>query len=174
MTAGPWIRRVLALDQPQETRFFLGLGVFGLAIGVVYGAWTREVAGTVLLVGFGVATGAIGVALARSSVAAAVRAAARSSPDAPTMDRRDIAGGGTGGIDRPFLDEAGRLPSPTFAPFAIGLGVSLALVSIVFGLAMLVVAAPPLVWGAWTWLRRARSELDAQAGAPSATRGESS
>ena len=70
-------------------------------------------------------------------------------------------GGGTGGGDRPFLDEAGRLPDETLAPLALGLGVALAMTAIVFGPWLLVAGSLPIAWGAWAWLRSARAELDA-------------
>jgi hypothetical protein len=118
-----------------------------------------------LLIGFGLATGLAGIVLALDPRAAQVRAAVRDrernlvrDPGAP-----DTGGGGTGGIDRPFLDETGRLPSETLAPFAVGLGLSVAFTAVVFGLAMLVAGAVPLAWGLWTWLRRASAEFDAQA-----------
>lgn len=158
------LRTLLALDQPQETRFFLVMAAFGLAIGIGYWFISYEVAGTALLIGFGLATGLAGIVLAVDPQAARVRAAVRQrerdlvrDPDAP-----DTAGGGTGGVDRPFLDESGRLPSDTLAPFAVGLGLSVAFTGVVFGLAMLVAGAVPLAWGVWTWLRRAGAEFSAQ------------
>jgi hypothetical protein len=158
------LRTILALDQPQETRFFLVLGAFGIVIGVVYGFLSYEVAGTALLIGFGLATGIVGVVLALDPRAARVRAAVRDRATAGIrdLDEPDTTGAGTGGIDRPFLDETGRLPSETLAPFAVGLGLSTALTAVVFGLAMLVLGAIPLAWGTWTWLRRAGAEFSAQ------------
>jgi hypothetical protein len=156
-------RRLLGLDQPQETRLFLLLGAFGVLIGIGYWFVSHEAAGTALLLGFGLANGVVGSLLATDPAATRVRAAVRlraegRSPEPPADDR---AGGGTGGLDRPFLDESGRLPSATLAPFAVGLGVATAATAIVFGAAPLVAGVVPLAWGTWTWLRGARDEWEA-------------
>jgi hypothetical protein len=128
-------RRRLWLDDPPETRFFLFLAAFALVIGAIYWLVSREPAGSVLLLAFGVATGVMGVVLHR-------------------MGRRDV--------DRPFLDEAGRLPSETAAPLAAGAGIALISLATIFGPAPLVVGLLPFGWGAWSWLSRARAELDSQ------------
>jgi len=129
-------RKVIA-DSPGEVRFFLALSAFGIAIGIVYWFVAYETAGTVLLVGFGVATGLIGLRLLARA-------------------------GGASDVDRPFLDERGRLPDETLAPFAVGLGVAVAATGVVFGPAPVVLGLLPLAWGARSWLSAARAELDAQ------------
>jgi hypothetical protein len=150
-------RRLLALDEPQETRVFLLMAAFGIAIGVVYWFLSYEVAGTILLLGFGAATGVIGLRFILDPGASQVRrrAAERGAPAG------DAPGGGTGGVDRPFGDEAGRLPTETVAPFVLGLGISVAATAVIFGPAPLIVAILPVAWGAWSWLGSARAELDA-------------
>jgi hypothetical protein len=130
-------------DQPQETRFFVLIAGWAGSLGVIYWIVSGEVAGTILLAGLALATGALSVWLIRSS-------------------RADTSGGGTEGVDRPFLDEEGRLPGPTLAPFAVGLGVALAALGPVFGVAPVAVGAVSLLWGAGTWLGAARGEFDAQ------------
>jgi hypothetical protein len=105
----------------------------------------------VLLIGFGLATGGDrGKAGRRSWTAAAgpARRAGRGrrSPDA---------------ADRPFADDTGRLPDATIAPFAVGAGVALAALGLVFGLAPVIVGLLPLGWGALTWLESANEELAA-------------
>ena len=130
-------------DQPQETRFFLLIAGWAGALGVIYWFVSYEVAGTVLLAGLALATGALSVWLIRSQ---RVR---------PQGDSGSAA-------DRPFLDEEGRLPAPTLAPFAVGLGVALAALGPVFGLAPVAVGAVALLWGAGTWFGAAREEFDAQ------------
>jgi hypothetical protein len=151
------IRRLAGLDEPQETRVFLLMAAFGIGIGVVYWFLAYEVAGTILLLAFGVATGLIGARLVADPVAATVRRLARERP-APTTD---APGAGTGAIDRPFGDESGRLPGETIAPFVLGLGVATALTAVVFGPAPLIVGVLPIAWGARSWLTSARAELDA-------------
>jgi hypothetical protein len=151
------VRRLTGLDEPQETRVFLLMSAFGIGVGVVYWFLAYEVAGTILLLAFGAATGLIGVRLVADPTAATVRRNARER-SAPTTD---APGGGTGNVDRPFADESGRLPSATIAPFVLGLGIATAATAVVFGPAPLIVGALPIAWGAWSWLTSARAELDA-------------
>lgn len=127
--------RRLVFDDPAETRFFLFLSAFALVIGAIYWFVSYEVAGSVLLVAFGLATGVMGLVLHRT---------------------------GRRGVDRPFLDETGRFPSETPAPLAVGAGIALIALAPIFGPAPLVVGLLPFAWGAWTWLSRARAELDSQ------------
>jgi hypothetical protein len=63
--------------------------------------------------------------------------------------------------DRPFQDEVDRLPDPTLAPFAVGLGVALIVLGTVFGLAPVAVGVLSFLWGASMWFSAARDELDA-------------
>jgi hypothetical protein len=158
------VRRLLGLDEPQETRVFLFVAAFGLVIGVIYWFVSYEVAGTVLLLLFGVANGALAIALVRAPGARLVRRRATRDEGAPNIDpdRRDVGGGsGTGDVDRPFLDELGRLPGDSFAPFAVGLGAATAVTGVIFGPAPVVVGLLPFLWGAVAWLRGAGDELDA-------------
>jgi hypothetical protein len=150
-------RRLPGLVEPQETRVFLAMSAFGIAIGVVYWFLAYEVAGTILLLGFGVATGVIGARLVADPAAARVRTAARDRPG----PLGDTPGGGTGGIDRPFADERGRLPTETLAPFVLGLGVATVATSVIFGPAPLIVGVLPVAWGARSWLTSVGAELDA-------------
>ncbi len=163
------LRRLLS--NPQEVNFFLFLAAFALVIGAIYWFASYEVAGTLLLIGFGLANGIIGVRLALDPRAAAVRRHAarganldRARP--AVAERRDPGGRGpaaegSGGIDRPFLDEAGRLPAETLAPLAVGLGVALVTTGAIFGLAPVIVGVLPFAWGARAWLHGASAELAA-------------
>jgi hypothetical protein len=135
-------------DQPQETRFFLLIFGWAGALGIIYWFVSYEVAGTVLLAGLALASGLISVWLIRARRQALGRPAESRPRDAAT--------------DRPFLDESGRLPDPTLAPFAVGLGVALMVLGPVFGVAPVAVGAVSFVWGAALWLRSARDELDAE------------
>lgn len=158
------VRRILLLDHPQETRFFGVIGGLGLGLGIAYWIVSYEVAGTVLLVGFGIAGLLAAARLLFTTAGRTVARRAREGAGAPGA-RGPAAGEGAGGgareVDRPFLDESGRLPAPTVAPLALGLGISLALTSVVFGPWLLIAGVIPLAWGAWSWLRGARDELDA-------------
>jgi Cytochrome c oxidase subunit IV len=140
------VSRLPFADQPQETRFFLLIAGWAGVLGVVYWFVSYEVAGTVLLAGLALATGALSVWLLRSQRRRRQRAETRASE----------------ADDRPFLDEEGRLPAPTLAPFAVGLGVALAALGPVFGVAPVAVGAVSFLWGAGTWLRAGREEFDAQ------------
>ena len=111
-------------DQPQETRFFLLIAGWAGTLGIIYWFVSYEVAGTALLAGLALASGLISAWLIRARRQTMRRSAASGPPDL-TPDRTDTSGGGTAGVDRPFLDESGRLPDPTLAPFAVGLGVAL-------------------------------------------------
>jgi hypothetical protein len=156
------LRRTLtAADQPQEARVFLLLSAFGIVVGVIYWFVAYESAGTVLLLGFGAATGVIGLRLVADPASRIVRERARAAA-VETIPAGEGTGAGTGGVDRPFLDETGRLPDETIAPFAVGLGVAIAATGLIFGPAPVIVGLLPLAWGAWAWLSGARAELDAQ------------
>jgi hypothetical protein len=161
------LRRLTAAGQAQETRVFLLMAVFGLAVGTVYWFVSYETAGTVMLLGFGLATGIIGLRLAAAPGSKGIRRAERragSTSDARAEGGADLAGGGTAGIDRPFLDEHGRFPDDTIAPFAVALGVAVAATGFIFGPAPLIVGLLPFAWGAWTWLGASGDELRATVG----------
>jgi hypothetical protein len=155
--------RLPLADQPQETRFFLLIAGWAGALGLIYWFVSYEVAGTVLLAGLALASGLISAWLIRARRLAMRRQAASGTPDL-TVDRTDASGGGTGSVDRPFLDESGRLPDPTLAPFAVGLGIALVALGPVFGLAPVAVGVLSLLSGASLWLGAARDELDADDG----------
>ena len=141
--------RLPLADQPQETRFFLLIWGWAGALGIVYWFVSHEVAGTVLLAGLALASGTISVFLIRAR---------------RQLKRPRAADGATIGADRPFGDETGRLPDPTLAPFAVGLGIALMVLGPVFGLAPVAVGVVSLLSGASMWFRAARDELDAGAG----------
>ena len=154
--------RLPLADQPQETRFFLLIFGWAGALGVIYWFVSREVAGTILLAGLALASGLISVWLIRARRQSKRRAKSETGVPDLAPDRTDTSGGGTGGVDRPFLDESGRLPDPTLAPFAVGLGIALAVLGPVFGVAPVAVGAVSFLWGASMWLSAARDELDAE------------
>jgi hypothetical protein len=138
----------VGLAGPPEGRVFGFLGAFGVLVAIVYWFVSYEAAGTVLLAGFGFVTALIGLLLARVT-----RGRSRTSVVPPhPEDAPD---------ERPLQDESGRIPSPTLAPFALGMGLGIAATSIVFGPAPLLVGAPPALWGFVTWLHRAIAELRA-------------
>jgi uncharacterized membrane protein YfcA len=145
--------------QAQETRVFLLMAAFGFLVAAIYWFVSYEVAGTILLFGFGLATAVIAAKLAVDPASKRLR-----RQPAPTRDSADTgiaSAGGAAGVDRPFADETGRLPDATIAPFAVGAGVALAATGLVFGIAPVIVGLLPLGWGAFTWLSSASDELRA-------------
>ena len=135
---------LLGIASPTEARLFQSVAGLASVIAGVYWFVSYEPAGTFLLAGFALAAGIIGLLLANAGT------------DWRRLSER------RGDSERPFLDERGRIPSPTLAPLAVGVGTSVALLSVVFGPAPLLVGILPLTWGAFDWLRRASAELDAQ------------
>ncbi|HEY7589810.1 MAG TPA: hypothetical protein VH723_02385 [Candidatus Limnocylindrales bacterium] len=154
------IRRVLALDDPQETRFWWFLSAFAFGIGLLYWFVSREPAGSVLLLAFGLATGVMAIVLSLQPVSRVVRERARGDRPGVRSATRDASGGGTADVERPFLDEEGRFPAPTTAPLAVGAGVALMALATIFGPAPAIVGVLPFAWGVSTWLSSARAELD--------------
>jgi len=141
------LRRVAI--RATETRVFLLMAVFGLGVAAIYWFLSYEVAGTVLLVGFGLATAVIAAKLAVDRGPRRLGRPVTAAGDAASPDA----------ADRPFADDTGRLPDATIAPFAVGAGVALAALGLVFGLAPVIVGLLPLGWGALTWLGSANEEL---------------
>ncbi|HYM84705.1 MAG TPA: hypothetical protein VEY67_11190 [Candidatus Dormibacteraeota bacterium] len=199
--------RVIAAA-PAETWFFLSVSAFALVVMVVYWIWTYDWAGTILLFGFSVATGILGVRLllshpprrtheeavvdderrrrgaewARAGERPGAEAAAAVGgrvPDGTEASRlsgrvatiRPPSEGEAGAepilppsapdADRPFLDEAGRLPAPTIAPLAMALAAALVVTSVVLGPWLIIAAVLPLAWGAIGWVRDAGAEFRA-------------
>jgi hypothetical protein len=150
------IRRLLLAGRPPETRFFTFIGLFGLVLAAIYWFVSYELAGTAMLIGFG---------LGGLVIAAALVIGRRSRPPEPTdapapLGLADVVRG-TPADEVPFEDERGRQPRETLAPLSLGLGVALALTAIVFGPWLFVAGIVPLAWGAVTWFRNARDELAA-------------
>ena len=153
------VRRLFAADEAQETRVFLYMAAFGFVVAAIYWFVSYEAAGTVLLAGFGIATGVIGARLAADPASRRLRRDVASGD--VVVPAVDSPGGGQGGVDRPFLDETGRLPDETMAPFAVGIGLAVATTGLIFGPAPIIVGLLPLGWGAWAWLSAAGDELAA-------------
>ena len=128
---------------PEEVRFFARSAIFGLVVGVVYWFLSYEAAGTILLLGFGIAGTFLALEVRRES---GVRPGAASG----VRGLIPLAGADE---PNPFSGEGGWLPGPTAAPLATASGLALALLAIVFGPAMLVAAVGPLLVGTALWVR---------------------
>jgi hypothetical protein len=108
------------------------MAVFGLVVGTVYWFLTYEVAGTLLLIGFGIATG-VG--------AAVIVGRAGAPPEAPR-------------------EGASPIPRPGWAPFGLGLGLGGLALGAVFGPWLAIGGVLLAVAGGWVWLSTAMVEAD--------------
>ena len=135
----------------EEVRLFGRLSLYALVVGTIYWFVSYEVAGTVLLLGFGLATGLAFIILWRRD--RKVRAAGR-------------AGDGDGGAldpDGPFGDESGPVPTRSAAPLVVGFGVAVIALGGAFGPWFVITGLVPVILGAADWLRSANRELDQRA-----------
>jgi hypothetical protein len=124
-------------------RLFAGMAAFGLLTGMSYGFLTWEVAGTVLLVAFGVASTVAGLAVYLGFRRRGSEGASRSSvvgDSTRTFDRRRVAQG------------EGRSPAPGWAPFGIAVGLGALAIGAAFGPGLLVLGVIVVGVAARTWL----------------------
>jgi len=156
------LRGLLGFDEPQETKFFLVIAGWGIFVAIVYWFVAYEPAGTVLLGGLGLASAVVAARLVIAARASGVHqeAAERRASQEVQDAEADLSSAGTGGVDTPFA-AMGRIPDPSLAPLAVGLGVALIALGPVFGIAPVALGVVPFVWGAVLWLGAARDEFDA-------------
>jgi hypothetical protein len=129
---------------PEEAAFFGRSAAYGLVVAVVYWFVSYELVGSVLLLGFGVATGLVFLMTARS---------ARRTP-APKAWQDPLA------PDGPFGDEGGPIPTRSLAPLELGLGLTVMALALAFGPWFLLAGFVPVAVGAGDWLSSARREWD--------------
>lgn len=134
----------------EEVRFFGRLSLYALVVGAGYWFISYEAAGTALLLGFGLATGAAFVVLRRDQPAAN----GDGSPDPVRYPGRP---------DGPFGDESGPVPTRSAAPLAVGFGIAVIALGGAFGPWFILAGVVPLLIGAADWLRAANRELDQRA-----------
>ena len=125
----------------DEAVLFGRLAIFGLVVGAVYWFLTYETAGTVMLVGFGVAS-------AVASISMWVRPP-RSALEAGLPDGEVPAGWG---------EE--RIPAPAFAPLIVGAGVAITALGLALGPLILPVGIVVAAIGARYWLEAAVHEAE--------------
>lgn len=136
---------------PEEVRFVGRLGVYGLAIAIIYWFISYEVAGSVLLLAFGLATG-----FAAGYLLLDVR---RTGRGGALRGRPWHWVGLTSTEDEgPFADETGRLPGQSIAPLEFGFGAAVAGLGLVFGPWLVALGLVPMVVGGTVWLREAMAE----------------
>jgi hypothetical protein len=124
----------------EEVLVFVRLAAFGLIVGTVYWFVAYEVAGTVLLLGFGIAT-------AVASIILWVRS-------------RRVAGGAEHGLPGA---EPSPIPGPAYAPFHIGVGAGVVALGLAFSPLLVVTGLVVIVIGARYWLEAAMREADSMA-----------
>jgi len=140
---------------PEEIRFFGRLSIYALITGTIYWFLSYDAAGTVLLLGFGLATGAAFLVLWRSG-----RKDDPAAADHPTRP------------DGPFGDESAPVPTRSAAPLALGFGVAVMALAGAFGPWFLIAGAVPFLLGATDWLRSANRELSQAAGSGASAGGD--
>ncbi len=116
---------------PEEVRFFGRLSLYAVAAGLVYWFVSYETAGTVLLLGFGIATGVAFLALRGS----------RRRPDDGARDEQARV------PDGPFGDESAPVPTRSAAPLAVGFGIAVIGLAGAFGPWFAIAGAVPLLVG---------------------------
>ncbi len=138
----------------DEVRLFGRLSAYALVVGTIYWFVSYELAGTVLLLGFGLATGLAFIILFRRDRKVRGGGPARAA-------RAPIAGDGVGrGPDGPFGDESGPVPTRSAAPLVVGFGVAVMALGGAFGPWFVITGLVPVLIGASDWLRAANRELD--------------
>jgi len=114
---------------------FLGFAVFMLAVGIVYGFWSKEAVGTTaLLLAFCLST-MIGYYLSFTA-----RRADTGPQDRNDADVADDAG------------EVGFFSPHSWQPLALGVGGSLAFLGIIFGWWLLFFSLPVILFGVYGWV----------------------
>jgi hypothetical protein len=126
----------------DEAVLFGRLAIFGVVVGVAYWFLTYETAGTILLIGFGVASAVASISLWTKPPRSAVEAAL---PD--------------GEVPAGWADE--RIPAPAFAPLIVGAGVAITVLGLALGPLILPVGVVVALIGARFWLEAAMREADA-------------
>jgi cytochrome c oxidase subunit IV len=124
-----------------EVTLFARMATFGIVVGLVYWFLTYEVAGTVLLSAFGLAS-----ALAAVAVYVGGRFAGRRSP----------ADGAAG----PAPSDAEPVPRPGWAPLGIALGLGGVALGAAFGPWLAIAGALVTIRSAKRWLDTAVEETD--------------
>jgi hypothetical protein len=140
-----------------EVKLFGGLSLYALFTGTSYWFLSYELAGTVLLLGFALATGLAFIILFRRD--RKVRAARTADPAAGVAGEAPAGRG----PDGPFGDESGPVPTRSAAPLIVGFGVAVMALGGAFGPWFVLTGLVPVLVGATDWLRAANRELDQRA-----------
>jgi hypothetical protein len=129
-----------SLRHPSDEAVLFGrLAVFGLVVGFVYWFLTYESAGTVMLLGFGVASGIASIAL-------------WAQPSRSAIEGDGEAGG----------PDVERIPAPALAPLIVAAGLAVTALGVALGALILPVGVIVALIGARYWLEAAVREADAR------------
>jgi hypothetical protein len=139
----------------DEVKLFGRLSLYALVVGTIYWFVSYEFVGTVMLLGFGLATGLAFIILFRRD--RKVRAARAAGG---TMTEGTAGPGPGAGPDGPFGDESGPVPTRSAAPLIVGFGIAVIALGGAFGPWFAITGLVPVLIGAADWLRAANRELD--------------
>ncbi len=139
----------------DEVKLFGRLSLYALVVGTIYWFVSYEFVGTVMLLGFGLATGLAFIILFRRD--RKVRAA-RAADGSGTDDHAELDPGPR--PDGPFGDESGPVPTRSAAPLIVGFGIAVIALGGAFGPWFAITGLVPVLIGAADWLRSANRELD--------------
>jgi len=140
----------------EEVKLFGRLSLYALIVGTIYWFVSYEFVGTVMLLGFGLATGlAFIILFRRDRKVRGARAGAASTPD-------DAAAPAP---DGPFGDESGPVPTRSAAPLIVGFGIAVIALGAAFGPWFAITGLVPVLIGASDWLHAANRELDQRSAA---------
>jgi hypothetical protein len=137
---------------PEEMRFMLRSALYSVFVGVVYWIVSSEAAGTILLLGAGLAAAVMFGALYFEWRRSGHRLTGPPWRWA-LLPPADEESGTT--------SETGRLPRPSMGPLLGALGICLIALSLVFGIWMAVAGIVPALVGLRLWLRDAMAEYRA-------------
>jgi hypothetical protein len=133
----------------EEAKVFARMSIFGIVVGGAYWFLTYEVAGTVLLLGFGLAAGV-------ATVANVIRSR-RAAGDA-TAAGDGVAGGEVAGRDSVQGEAVEPFPEPGWAPLIISLGVGGLALGAAFGPWLTIAGLLVAIAGGASWLSAAIRE----------------
>lgn len=126
--------------QANEVRLFAGVSAYGFFIAAVYWFVSYDITGTVLLGGFGLATGAAFALIWHGTRGVTIDDA-------------------LGDVEGPLGDASGPVPTGSVAPLWIGFGLAVAGLGLVYGIWFVIAGALPIALGAVDWLLAAGREI---------------
>jgi hypothetical protein len=139
----------------QEVRLFARMSAFGLIAGAVYWFLTYETAGTVLLLGFGLAAG-----IAAIAVFVGGRAARRRGSATPGGSRPAEPASLPPGLSRSATASVEPVPRPGWAPIGLAIGLGAVALGGAFGPFPAIGGVVIAVVSAGSWLGSAMHETD--------------